>query len=258
MEYQDLIFRVEDRIAYLTMNRPHVGNALNLNMKREMSDIVTRLETDSEIWGLIISGNGKAFSSGTDISEFPDTVEKARRITAFSQALFNRIENLNIPVIAAVNGYALGGGFELVLVCDLVVASEKARFGFPEVKIGAIPCYGGTQRLTRCIGAPRAKKLIFTGEALSAHDAKVVGLVSDVVEPGREVEAARELMMRILANSPIAVSYAKQCINCGPEIGLNYALDYECNLVSMLVPTHDLKEGSRAFLEKRAPEFLNR
>jgi enoyl-CoA hydratase len=258
MEYQDLIYESKDKVAYLTLNRPHMRNAFNMNLKHELEDAVSQIEKDETIWGVIITGNGKAFSSGTDISEFPSSVEQARKITAYSQGLFNKVENLGKPVIAAINGFALGGGLELALACDIRIAAESAKLGFPEVKISAIPCYGGTQRLTRLVGAGRAKEIIFTGAMLSASEALAIGLVNHVVLVGKEIEKAEAIMRVILDNAPMAVAYAKLCINKGSEISLEHALDLEQNLVSMLVPTHDLQEGSQAFLEKRNPIFLNR
>ena len=258
MEYQELIYEVKGRVAYITLNRPAKLNSFSISLKRQLEDAVKRIEEDSEIWGVIITGTGKAFSAGTDISEFPSQVEQARKITAWSQQLFNRIENLNKPVIAAINGFALGGGLELALVCDLRVMSESAKVGFPEVKISAIPCYGGTQRLTRLIGAGRAKEIIFTGRNVAAQEALEMGIVNYVVPAEQVVEKAEELMNSILLNAPMAVAYAKQCINRGAESSLDYALELEQNLVSMLVPTHDLQEGSKAFLEKRSPVFLNK
>lgn len=255
--YQDILYEVQGRTAIITLHRPHSLNALSLNMKQELEDAIHTIEKDSSIWGVIITGEGKAFSSGTDISEFPSEVEVARSVTAYSQGLFNRIENLNKPVIAAINGYALGGGLELALVCDIRIASEKARLGLPEVKICAIPCYGGTQRLSRLIGTGRTKEMIYTGDMLTAEQALEAGIVNHMVPAGTELDEARALMDRILKNAPMAVAYAKRCINRGPEMSLEYALDLEQDLVSMLVPTHDLKEGSSAFLEKRTPVFTN-
>ena len=184
MDYQDLAFEISGRTAYLTLDRPHCLNAFSMALKQELEDAVDRVEKDDNIWGVIFTGRAKAFSSGTDISEFPAVVEDARKITVYSQKLFNRIENLGKPTIAAVNGFALGGGLELALACDIRVASEQAKLGFPEVKICAIPCYGGTQRLTRLVGAGRAKEMIFTGDMITAQEALAIGLVILVVPAG--------------------------------------------------------------------------
>lgn len=258
MDEQDLIFEKRGRMAYITLDCPQALNALSKKLKHELEAAVARIEADDGIWGVIITGHGKAFSSGTDISEFPATVEEARRITAYSQALFNRIENLGRSVIAAINGFALGGGLELALACDIRVASERAKLGFPEVKICAIPCYGGTQRLTRLVGAGRAKEMIYTGAMITAQEALDMGLVNHVVPAGDELAKAEDIMDVILQNAPMAVAYAKLCIDRGPEVSLDYALGMEQDLVSMLVPTHDMSEGTRAFLEKRPPVFQNK
>lgn len=257
MNYQNILVDINDKIICITLNRPKTLNALTLGFKQELEDIVSRIEQDKEIWGVIITGTGKAFSSGTDINDFPNSVEKARTVTAFSQRIFNRIENLEKPVIAAVNGYALGGGLELALCCDLRVFSSDAKVGFPEVKIGAIPCYGGTQRLTRLIGAGNTKNLIYTGKMLQAQEALQWGLANEIVEPGKELEKAKSLMREILQNSPMAVAYAKECINKGADISLESALLLEQLLVGMLVGTHDMAEGTKAFLEKRQAKFNN-
>lgn len=257
MDYTDILLERDGHVAILTLNRPTKLNAISIHMKQELEDAVNCLEQDDTIWGVILTGTGKAFSTGTDIAEFPSEVERARKITAWSQRILNRIENLNKPVIAAINGYALGGGLELALVSDLRVMSDVAKLGFPEVKICAIPCYGGTQRLTRLIGAGRAKEIIYTGRMVPAQQALEIGLVNAVCPPDALMQTARALLDEILANAPMAVAYAKQCINRGAESSLDYALELEQQLVSMLVPTHDLLEGSRAFLEKRPPHFLD-
>lgn len=258
MEYKNLIFEIKDRVACITLNRPEVMNSFNFELKHELAYAVSEIEKDTEVWGVIITGAGKAFSAGTDINDFPSEVEAARKITLYSQALFNRIENLEKPVIAVLNGYALGGGLELALACDIRIASEKAKVGFPEVKICAIPCYGGTQRLTRMVGAGLAKEMIYTGRMVTAQEALEMRMVNYVMPSGEEMQKAEQIMRTILENAPMAIAYSKLCINRGPEYGMAYALDMEQNLVSMLVPTHDLKEGTQAFHEKRKPVFLNK
>lgn len=258
MDYQQIEYEVKNKVAHITLNRPDSLNSMTFTMKKELARAVETIENDRDIWGVIITGAGRAFSTGTEISEFPDTVEGARTIADYAQKLFTRIENLNKPVIAAVNGFAVGGGFELALACDLRVVSTKAKFGFSEVKIGAIPCYGGSQRLVRQIGPSIAKELIFTGRMLDAPEAKTLRLANVVCEPSELMQQAESLMASILANAPMAVSYAKICINRGAEISQDYAMQLEQDLVGMLVPTHDLAEGTAAFFEKRAPKFENR
>lgn len=258
MDYQEIDFEVKNKIAYVKLDSPKTLNSMSKLMKREMADAIARIDDDRDIWGVIITGEGRGFSAGTNINDFPDKVEDARKIADTSQKMFDRLENVTKPVIAAVNGFALGGGFELALACDIVVASEKAKFGFSEVKIGAIPCYGGSQRLLRLVGTHRAKELIFTGRTITAQEAKELTLVSEVVPAGEEVAKAEEIMAEIFKNSPIAVGYAKICINRGAEMPLAYGVQLEQDLVGMLVPTYDMEEGTKAFFEKRPPKFENR
>lgn len=255
MEYKDLIYEVEGRVAYLTLNRPKQLNSLSNNLKRELEDAVSRIEQDNHIWGVILTGAGKAFCSGTDISEFPDNAEGTRRIVVWTHEIFNRIENLEKPVIAVMNGYALGGGLELTLACDIRIAEEGAKMGLVEAKIGAMPCYGGTQRMTRLIGAGRTKELIFTAQMVKADEALEMGIINHVVPAGEGMAKAKNIMDMILKNAPLSVAYSKIAVNRGAEMSLDYGLHMEQQLVSMLVVTEDLKEGSHAFLEKRIPVY---
>ena len=258
MKYENLILNIEESIATLTLNRPRTLNALNPALKRELSAALDAIERESRLRGLIITGSGKGFCAGTDISEFPETVEEARRVTGYSQALLNRIEALEMPVIAAVNGAALGGGLEIMLCCDMRVAAEGAKLGFPEVKICAIPCYGGTQRLPRLIGEGRAREMIYTGRLIDSRQALAWGLVDRVVPGDKVLDVARELLREISANAPMAVRYAKQCITRGLNTGIAHGLDLERDLVSMLVAARDMREGVQSFLEKRSPVFEDR
>lgn len=253
---RSVLVEKKGKTAIVTLNRPDALNSMTFEMKDRLAEAIDDIERDDSIWGVIVTANGRAFSVGTEISEFPSVAEDARLIALRAQGLFSRIENLDKPVIAAVNGFAMGGGFELALACDLCVASAKAKFGFPEVSIGAIPCYGGSLRLTRAVGKAKAKEIIFTGRPLSAADAQALGIVNAVAE-GDVLEEAEEFMGAILKNAPRAVAYAKRCINQGAEMGLEYAMQLEQNLVALMVGTHDLTEGTSAFLEKRAPEFTN-
>lgn len=255
MEYKNIMMDIEGKIAVLSFNRPKFLNSMSMDMKHELDDALTQIAENDHIWGVIITGAGRAFCAGTDISEFPDNVEETRNIVVMSQAIMNKIENLDKPVIAAINGYALGGGLELALACDIRVASEKAKMGLVEVTIGAMPCYGGTQRLTRLIGPGKAKELIFSGRQIPAAEAYDMGIVNHVVPAGEELAKAKEIMEMILQNAPLSVAYSKISINRGMEVGQDYAMHLEQHLVSMLVATEDLKEGSRAFLEKRKPVY---
>ena len=182
----------------------------------------------------------------------------ARRLSGLCHEAAGLLENMRQVTIAAVNGYALGGGCELTLACDIRIAAEQARFALPEVTLGIIPGGGGTQRLARLIGAGRAKEMIYTGAMITAQEALDMGLVNHVVPAGDELAKAEAIMDVILQNAPMAVAYAKLCIDRGPEVSLDYALGMEQDLVSMLVPTHDMSEGTRAFLEKRPPVFQNK
>lgn len=258
MTYETIGYGTKGHVAYITLNRPDQLNSMDLVMKRELGAACDVLEGDADIWGVIFTGAGRAFSTGTDITTFPETADQARVMARRSQELFRRVADLGQVTIAAVNGFALGGGFELALACDFRIAAESARFGFPEAKIGAIPCYGGTQRLVRLVGPSVAKDLVFTARNVSGQEAKDMGIVRDFVPDGSEVAAAEELMAQIMRNAPMSVRYAKMCIDHGAEMPLDYAVDLEADLIGALNSTHDLKEGAAAFLEKRKPVFLNR
>lgn len=258
MAYKTIEFDSKGHVAYVTLNRPDQLNSMDLVMKRELGQVCDVLEDDEDVWGVIFTGRGRAFSTGTDITTFPETADQARIMARRSQELFRKVADLPQVSIAAVNGFALGGGFELALACDFRIAAQNAQFGFAEAKIGAIPCYGGTQRLVRLVGPAVAKDLVFTARNVSGQEAKDLGLIRDFVPDGNEVAAAEEFMGQILCNAPLSVRYAKICINHGAEMPLDYAVDLEANLIGALNSTHDLKEGAAAFLEKRKPQFQNR
>lgn len=260
MEYQDILFEVRNHVAYITIDRPKVLNALRMNTKAELEDAVDAIAADSSILGVIITGTGRSFISGSDISEISVDAEGGET-TAMSQkahALFDKFEALEKPVLAAINGYAIGGGTELALACDLRIASSRAVFGLPEVDLGVAPCYGGTQRLPRLVGAGVAKDLLFTGRKMKADEALRVGLVNRVVEHAELMNEAEATMRAILKNAPIAVKYCKLMVNRGLEMSLADGLDYEAQVAGILVETQDAKEGVRAFFEKREPQFQNK
>jgi enoyl-CoA hydratase len=258
MAYETIEYETKGHVAYLTLNRPKQMNSMNPKMKQELSAICDKLSEDAEIWGVMITGAGRAFSSGTDITTFPETGEQARAVARYSQELFRRVAELPQVTIAVVNGFALGGGFELSLACDFRIAAESAKFGFAEGKIGAIPCYSGTQRLTRLVGPAIAKDLVFTARNVSGQEAKDLGIIKDFTPDGQEMEKAEELMAQIMKNAPMSVKYSKMCINHGAEMPLDYAVELEADLVGILNSTHDLKEGAASFMEKRKPVFENR
>lgn len=258
-ELKNIKVEREQNILIITMNRPKAMNALNNDTLSELLDIIRFLEEERDILGVILTGEGKAFVAGADISQMKDYGAEEGRIYAnFAQKIFNKLEDLEKPVIAAINGYALGGGCELAMSCDLRIASDKAVFGQPEVNLGVIPCFGGTQRLSRLIGAGRAKDLIYTGRLIQADEALTMGLVNKVVEAENLIDEAKMMMNLILEKAPIAVRYAKVAINSGLDLDLDNALELEKDLAALSFASEDKKEGMYAFLEKRKAEFKNR
>lgn len=253
--YKTILLEVQDRIAILTVNRPEVRNALGKETVEEMHAALRGLARREDVGVLILTGAGdKAFVSGADIREIRQR-GKREALEAINQELFTAVENLPQPVIAAVNGFALGGGFELVLACDLRVAAEEAKFGFPETGLGIMPAAGGTQRLPRHIGWGRAKELILTGRTIDAREAERLGLVSKVVPRGELMAAARELAERILSRGPLAVRLAKLSLNVAARTGLDAGLQVERLAQTVLFESKDKLEGTTAFLEKRKPRF---
>jgi len=247
---------LEGRVAILTMNRPRALNALNDQTMEELDRLFTAIAEDRDIWGVILTGEGRGFVAGADISQMSGYgVEEARQYSRRAQALFNKIEALEKPVIAAVNGYALGGGCELSMSCDIRIASEKAVFGQPEANLGLMPCFGGTQRLPRLVGAGIAKELIYTCRQVKAPEAKEIGLVNKVVPAESLMEEARAMMAEILKRSPIAVAYSKTAINRGTDTDLRNGLEIENECWSVVFSAKDRTEGISAFLEKRQPVF---
>ena len=224
-------------------------------VEEKVMDEVGKLE-DDDIACVIITGEGKAFVAGADIKEMlgKNPIE-ARKFTQLGQDVFRDIENMNKPVIAAVNGFALGGGCELALTCDLIIASENAKFGLPEVGLGIHPGFGGTQRLPRLIGKAKAKELIFTGEMLDAKEAQRIGLVNMVTSSERLLEEVKAIASKIATKAPIAIQLAKSAINKGCDMDLNRGLAYEVESVAMTFSTKDSKEGMKAFTERRKPKF---
>jgi len=257
MAYQTLLFEIRDAIAFITVNRPDKLNALNDQVVDELADAAERVATDSGVGGAILTGSGtKAFVAGADIADLAkqgpfDGKARAQR----GQAMLRRFETCGKPVIAAVNGYALGGGCELAMACHLRIASDTAKFGQPEVKLGIAPGYGGTQRLPRLVGKGNALHLILTGDMIDAREAYRIGLVNQVV-PGTELMATAEKTLRgILAMGPLAVRLALEAVDQGLEMTLEEGLLLEANHFGLLAATEDMREGLAAFLEKRPPQF---
>jgi enoyl-CoA hydratase len=256
MNYEFLTITVEDRIATLTVNRPDKLNALNDATMAELGSAIEEVRARDDVAGLIVTGAGRAFVAGADIAELSSqtpAIAKAR--AQRGQAVFRRFETSPKPVIAAVNGFALGGGCELALACHIRIASDKAKFGQPEVKLGTCPGYGGTQRLARLIGKGRAIQLLATAEMIDANEAYRIGLANKVV-PGEELmNAAAEMMRAILSNGPLAVGLCIEAVDRGMEMSLDDAMVLEANHFGLLAATADMTEGMKAFLEKRAPDF---
>lgn len=260
MRYQTIDYLATDGIATITLNRPKVLNALNRELAQELSQGVEQAEQDQGVRVLIITGAGeKAFAAGIDIAEFSQMGPlEALHFSQTIQALYTRIARLRKPVIAAVNGYALGAGCELVLACDLVFASDRARFGQPEVNLGIIPGGGGTQRLSRLIGKHRAKELIYTGEMIDAQEAWRIGLVNKVFPAAELMAEVRKFAEKVVGKGAVAIARAKAVIEEGYDTPLEVALALEANAFALCFATEDRTEGIQAFLEKRHPHFKGR
>lgn len=256
MSYQSITLAVDGGIATLTVNRPDKLNALNAATMAELSSAIDEVRARDDISGLIVTGAGRAFIAGADISELANaTAVSARTLAIEGQRIFRRIETSPKPVIAAVNGFALGGGCELALACHIRIASEQAKFGQPEVKLGTSPGYGGTQRLPRLVGKGRALQLILTGETIDAAEAYRIGLVNRVVPADSLIESAEALLKQIIANGPLAIAACIEAVELGLDMSLEGGLGLEATHFGLLAATSDMKEGTKAFLEKRAAEF---
>ncbi len=255
--YKTIIYEKKDNIGVLTINRPEKLNALSNELTEELERLLNEVENDEKLHVLVMTGAGeKAFVAGADIQELVDRdALVGRRVSRTRQEIFSRIENLPIPVIAAVNGYALGGGLELALACSIRICSEKAQFGAPEVKLGIIPGDGGTQRLPRLIGLGRAMEMILTGDFIDAQEAYRIGLVNQVVSHDELMEKAMELAQKIAKRPPLAVRYAKEAVNRSQEGDSVSGYALESYLHALACTTEDKKEGVQAFLEKRKGTF---
>ena len=255
MAYENIIFEKEENVAVITFNRPEAMNALNNQTRAEFATAIAEVAADDEIKVLILTGSGKAFVAGSDIKEFNKTTPFAAHNI---KRLGEMVEKLEKPVIAAVNGFCLGGGCEIAMGCDIIIASEKAKFGQTEINIGIIPGGGGTQRLQRLIGACRAKELIFTGDIIRAEEADRIGLVNRVVPMDDLMPTAKEIARKIATKSAAALKLAKQAINYGMQAPLEIGLKYEYEMYALALSLEDKVEGVNAFLEKRAPKFAGR
>ena len=248
-----------DNVYILTINRPEALNALNEEVLTDLNEAIDIVIGDETARAVIITGEGRAFVAGADIgAQAVLDIEGGRKWGQNGSALFRKIEKMDIPVIAAVNGFALGGGCELALACDLITASTKAKFGQPEVGLGIIPGFSGTQRLPRRIGIAKAKELIYTGRMIKAEEAEKIGLVNQVSEPETLISDALALAAEITKNAPLAVKYAKAAVSRGMEVDIDNGIAVENELFAMCFGSEDQKEGMHAFLEKRQADFKNR
>ena len=256
----NVLYETKGSIAYVTVNRPKVLNALNTPTWTDLKAAFEEAKADASVRGVILTGAGeKAFIAGADISELAHVdAYDAEESSRFGQKVLDQMENLGKPVIAAVNGFALGGGCETAMACTMRIAAEHAKFGQPEVKLGLLPGGGGTQRLPRLVGKGRALQLILTGETISAQEAYRIGLVNEVVPATSLIERAETILKQIAANAPIAVKFSLEAANRGLDSSQSEGLVLEASYFGICAATEDKKEGTSAFLEKRAPQFRGR
>jgi len=257
MDFQNLLYEKKNSIAYVTVNRPKVLNALNMATMEELRTAFADIKNDASIRVAILIGSGeKAFIAGADIGELAkhDAVS-GKEYTHRGQSVLDLIENLGKPVIACINGFALGGGCEIAMACTMRLASTNAKLGQPEVKLGIIPGYGGTQRLPRLVGKGIAMQMVLAGEMITAEEAHRIGLVNEVVAPAELIPRAEAIAQKIVANAPLAVQYAMEAVNRGFDLSLADGLFLEATLFGVSCATEDKKEGTTAFLEKRAANF---
>lgn len=257
MTFENIHLDKKNAIAYVTINRPKVLNALNMETMEELRVAFTDIRNDTTIRVAILTGSGeKAFIAGADIGELSkhDAIT-GKEYTHKGQSVLDLIEKLGKPVIACINGFALGGGCELAMACTIRLASQSAKLGQPEVKLGIIPGYGGTQRLPRLVGKGLAMQLLLTGEMISADEAHRIGLVNEVIAPGDLIPRAEAIAQKIIANAPLAVQYAMEAVNHGLDLTLPEGLYLEATLFGVCCATEDKNEGTKAFLEKRAAQF---
>jgi len=260
MAYENLLYEVKDKIATITFNRAKVLNALNRRTVEELGDCLAAAQANADVRVLILTGAGeKAFVAGADINELAQrTPVDGKDFSLFGQAIFHRLETMGKPSIAAINGFALGGGCEIALCCSIRIASKTARLGQPEVKLGILPGYGGSQRLARLCGKGVAHELILTGEIIFADEALRIGLVNHVAEPAELISMAEGIAKKIIANAPLAVKYSMDAIERGMEMTQEEGLFLEATLFGLCCATEDMREGTKAFLEKRPPNFHGR
>ena len=259
MEVKNILLEKKESVAWITLNRPEVRNAQNDALRSELLWALENIRDDDEVRVIVITGAGdKAFSAGADISEFPKRMPADILKTKATKRAVDLLREIPKPAIAMVNGLALGGGCELAMACDMIIASENAMFGQPEINVGVIPGAGGTQVLPRLVGEKKAKELIFTGAMIPAQEALAWGLVNKVVPPDKLRETVLEMVKAMLRHSPVIMKLAKLAINKSLDVPLTSGLDYERDLFAICFGTEDQKEGSKAFLEKRKPAYKGR
>ena len=256
MNYTKLIVDVKDQICTVKINNPEAMNALNSTILSELDAAFTEIAANEEVSVVIITGEGRAFVAGADISQMSKmNATEGKAFGVQGSAVFRKIENLDKPVIAAINGFALGGGCELAMACDIRIASNKAKIGQPETGLGITPGFSGTQRLPRIVGLGKAKEIIYTAKPITADEAYRIGLVNSVVEPEALMDAAYAMAKQIAKNAPIALKYSKEAINKGMQTDIDSAISLENDLFALCFSTEDQKEGMKAFFEKRPAEW---
>jgi enoyl-CoA hydratase len=261
MSYKNIVFEhLEDGIAIVTVNRPEKLNALDQDTMEELETAFIYVQNESTARALIVTGTGeKAFVAGADINELQDmTAVEAAQLSARGQAIFRRLETMKKPSVAAINGFALGAGLELAMACTLRVAVATAKLGLPELKLGLIPGYGGTQRLAQLVGRGRALELLLTSDKIDAEPASRIGLVNRILPVESLLEGASDLLRAILANGPVAIALAMDAVDVGLNVGLEEGLRFESAAFGLAASTEDRREGTRAFLERRLPVFTGR
>lgn len=260
MELKNVILEKEEHLAIVTINRPKALNALNSETLKDLDTVIEDLEKDNTIYAVILTGAGeKSFVAGADIAEMKDlNEEQGREFGILGNKVFRRIEKLDKPVIAAISGFALGGGCELSMACDIRIASEKAKFAQPEASLGITPGFGGTQRLSRIVGIGKAKELIYTCDMIKADEALRIGLVNKVVALENLMNESRAMASKIIANAPIAVKLCKDAINRGMQVDIDEAIMIEAEDFGKCFSTADQKEGMNAFLDRREKKFQNK
>jgi enoyl-CoA hydratase len=255
MEYETIAVSREGTLGIITLNRPQAMNALSMKLVTELISALTEFERDDGVRCLVISGSEKAFSAGADIDEMANMTAVQMAMTEHFFPLWDKVGNYPKPIVGALSGYVLGGGLELAMSLDVLVASETTQLGQPEINIGVMPGGGGTQRLTRAVGKYKAMEMVLTGKRIGAEEAKTLGLVSRVVPKEAYLEEAKKVASEIASRSPVAIRMAKMAVNKAFEMGLSEGIDFEREVFYLLFASEDAKEGMKAFMEKRKPEF---